>query len=132
MKLVQCLTDRCAPPDADARTRRRPLDVPPADRIDLLSATHLVHSRSRFARRNCSAAPTRGLAGASEAGELVGDRAPFGVCELSSSVAVGDRSQHTLAGAGGVEDSADVLVEAGWFLDVGDRVATSFRGAAFL
>jgi len=52
--------------------------------------------------------------------------------ELSSGVAVGDRSQHAFAGAGGVEDSSDVLVEAGWFLDVGDCVAAGFGGAAFL
>jgi hypothetical protein len=71
------------------------------------------------------------LACAAEASELIGHRAPLGVREFSSGVSFGDRSQHAFAGAGGVEDSADVLVEAGWFLDVGDRVAASLRGAAF-
>lgn len=80
----------------------------------------------------CSAAPARWLAGAAEAGELIGDRAPLGIRELSPGVAIGDRPQHAFARAGGVEDSTDMLIEAGWFLDVGDRLPSPFGGASFL
>ena len=81
---------------------------------------------------SASSPPSWPLARATQAGELVGDAAPLGVRELVPGLAVGERSQHASAGPGGVEHRADVLVETGRFLDVGNRRASAFGGASFL
>jgi hypothetical protein len=70
---------------------------------------------------SASSSPSWPLVRATQAGELVGDAAPLGVRELVPGFSVGERFQHASAGAGGVEHRADVRVETGRFLDVGDR-----------
>lgn len=88
--------------------------------------------RSDSSGATASTPPPRRLTSAAQTGEFVGYGAPLGVRELASRFAVADRSQHSLAGARGVEDCADVLVEAGRLLDVGDGRFHAFGGAPFL
>lgn len=79
-----------------------------------------------------SPSPPRPVVGTTQAGEFVSDTAPLGVQQFAPGLSIGKSSQHASAGAGRVEDRADVLVEAGRFFDVGNRRPSAFSGAPFL